>query len=145
MCACAGVGIVSAIHLRDNERLWRAWVTLLRRLYADLRYTAMPLQALLAAVDRTGLDELKWLSEYSPEDVSLRTPTALSKEEKAFADSFFAGLGVTDLDGQLRHIAWHIERAEEQVAAARETYVHRAKAYTTTGICAGLCFGLLLW
>lgn len=145
VCACAGAGIAAALRMRDSEHLWRAWVTLLRRLYADLRYTAMPLQALLAAVDRTGLEPLGWLDEYTASDASPHLPQTIDKTEKAFAESFFAGLGVTDLDGQLAHIAWHIERAEEQVTAACEKYTARAKACTTSGICAGLCLGLLLW
>lgn len=105
----------------------------------------MPLQALFATVDRAGLEALRWLDEYAAADATLHRPRSLCKEEYAFADSFFAGLGVTDLDGQLEHIAWHIQRAEEELAAARESYLSRAKAYTTTGICAGLCVGLLMW
>ncbi len=144
-CACAATGILSALRLRDDERRWRAWVTLLQRLYGELRYTAMPLQAIFAAVNTDDLQALPWLSEFAKDDAALRCPSALSKEEQPFAEGFFAGLGITDLEGQLRHVEWYIQRAEEEVEKAKDTFYARAKAYTTTGICSGLCIGLLLW
>ena len=119
-------------------------MTLLQRLYRDLRYSAMPLQWLLSTVDREGVEALTWLSEFDP-SAPLHCPHSGCREEQAFLDSFFSGLGTTDLDGQLHHLAWHLQKAQEEVMRAHERYAEHAKAYTTTGICAGLCVGFLLW
>jgi len=104
----------------------------------------MPLQALFASVHKADLTALGWLTAFD-ENTPLCCPSGLSGEEKTFAESFFSGLGITDLDGQLRHIEWHLQKAQDEVLAADEQCVQRTKAYTTTGICVGLCVGFLLW
>lgn len=144
MCACTGMGLKAAWSLRCERRLWRAWVLLLQRMHTTLRYTASPIQEVLRTVDKTELDALSWLSEYEHEGETLVLPRALDERERAFAMSFFAPLGTTDLEGQLMHIEQHIDRAEQAQADACAVYKRCAKAYVMTGVCVGLCIGLAL-
>lgn len=143
MCACAGLGFKTALALRDEQRLWRAWVLLLQRIHAALRYTAAPLQEILCTVDRSDLQALGWLSEYDGGE-TLVLPQTLKNSERAFAVGFFAPLGTTDLEGQLAHIEQYLERALQAEREARATYKQRGKAYVMTGISVGLCVGLAL-
>lgn len=95
-------------------------------------------------VDRTGLEALSWLSQYETRADILEAPRALQACERCFAESFFAPLGTTDLEGQLLHIEQFVIRASEAVRAADSAYASRAKAYMMTGICVGACIGLAL-
>ncbi len=130
--------------LRKTERLWQAWVLFLERLYTQLRYTALPTQEVIGRIDRDGLQPLAWLSEFTSEQTPVGCPLTLCDEEQAFAHMVFSALGTTDLDGQLLHIKHCSDRANELLEQA---VVHRRKyekAYTATGVCGGLCVGLLL-
>ena len=142
--SCAGTGVGAALRLRNAERLWRAWTMFLERLLSRLRYTALPIQELMTLVETADLQSLSWLSEWDPNDPVLTLPSSLCDEEYAFARSLFDHLGKTDLDGQLTHFGLHVEEARARAAAAREQCQRRGKAYAVTGICAGLCVGLLL-
>lgn len=144
MCACAAVGLSAAKRLYDSERLWRAWVLLLQRLHAELQYTARPVQELLHTMRREELKALGWLAEYDDPREELRCPARLAVEERAFAGSFFAFLGASDLEGQLAHIERHRQRAQEAADAASERAKRLSGAYAMTGVCAGLCVGLML-
>jgi len=95
-------------------------------------------------VDRRDLTALGWLADYDADKNSLCEPPAVSEEERDFVQSLFSELGTTDLEGQLRHLEQHIDEALARAQIARDIYDRRAKAYTTTGICAGLCIGLLM-
>lgn len=143
MCACAGVGIRAAWQLRRSERLWEAWSRLLKRLQGRLRYSVQPIQTLLAALPKEDLRALSWLSQFDGQS-ALSCPQGLQAEEQDFAAAFFEGLGVTDLEGQLEHMNQYAQRADEQYRTAREKYRRLGKAYAVTGVCAGLCAGLLL-
>ena len=143
VCACAGMGMAAAAALRRRAKLWEAWEILLRRLHRELRYSVRPFDELLCAVSKDGLSPLSWLPAWSrTADLSHVPP--VSDDEKAFADAFFAGLGVTDLEGQLSHIEQYTAVAEERRQEALDRYRRCAKAYAATGICAGLGIGITL-
>ncbi len=138
------MGIKAAWELRCEQRLWRAWVLLLQRLKARLRYTAEPIQEILRTVDRTGLESLVWLSEWDHDGGRLAVPQTVAASEKGFVHDFFASLGTTDLEGQLMHIEQFEERASRALADADVAFASRAKPYLMTGVCVGACVGLCL-
>lgn len=90
------------------------------------------------------LTALRWLDEFHGERTDLSCPLQVEDEERQFAQSFFDRLGTTDLDGQLQHIEVHLQQACEAHQAARSRYDRCGKAYIATGVCIGLCLGLLL-
>ena len=125
--------------MKDSEELWKAWGKLLRRLYDELRYTAAPFDVLIKKVKKDDLKALPWIQC----DPSLASAN-WREEEKIFATGLFSRLGMTDLDGQLRHIERYILLAEQEEREACERCKRLSKAYVTTGLCAGLCIGILL-
>lgn len=130
--------------LAETERLWRAWVQLLERLHAELKYTARPVQELIASADRQTLRPLVWLSEFDGEAPLLCCPRGLCREERAFAEVFFSFLGTSDLDGQLAHIEHCCQRARELLQTATERRGRLSGVYTVMGVCAGACAGLVM-
>lgn len=132
------------MNLRKTEKLWRAWVLFLERLYARLRYTALPIGEVIGGIDHDGLQPLLWLSEYTSTDMPVGCPKTICEEERAFSQMVFGALGTTDLDGQLLHIEHCSARAEEMLEQAVAHRRKCEKAYTATGVCGGLCVGLLL-
>ena len=143
-CACAGIGLVCARRLGDAEKRWRAWVTMLSRLYEELRYTACPVQEAFVRIYKEDLSALAWLKEYTCQDGELCCPSGLRGTEQHVAASFFALLGTSDLDGQLSHIAQTRDKVIELVQAATERRRRLSSVYMSLGVCAGLCVGLIM-
>lgn len=114
------------------------------RLHGALSYTARPIQSLLKDIPKDDLTELPWLRVFETDGAPLCCPVGLSAEESRFAQRVFQTLGTTDLDGQLQHLQVCIGDAAEQREAAHARAEQSAKAYTVTGICAGLCLALVL-
>ena len=132
--------------LRMRADRWHAWTVLLTRLHSRLRYTALPIQQLLAELSGdSDLSALLWLQHFASSKTAPVCPAqGLLKEEQAFAQALFAGFGVTDLEGQLSHLEVFLQQAKEREAAARTDLKTNAKVYGTGGICAGLSLALLL-
>ncbi len=117
---------------------------MLRRLHGMLLYSVEPMQALLSAMPKDDLRELVWLRRYAANADGFAIPDGLSREEREFALGVFPTLGTTDLTGQLAHLEECACRAAELKEQARARAERSARAYASTGICAGLCIGLLL-
>ncbi len=95
----------------------------------------------MANVKKDDLQALPWLmcGSVPPTDDKW-----FSKEERSFAKGLFSRLGTTDLDGQLRHLEQYAVLAEQAETEARDRRNRLTKAYVTTGLCAGLCLGIML-
>ncbi|MBQ3093818.1 MAG: stage III sporulation protein AB [Clostridia bacterium] len=124
-------------------KLWEAWTVLLQRLQRELRYSARPFDELIAGLSKDGLSPLLWFPSWSQTADLSRLPS-VSAEERDFVAALFAGLGVTDLEGQLDHIEQYTAMAEERRQAALDGFRRCAKAYAATGVCAGLGIGIVL-
>ena len=144
VCACAGIGWIGTRRLYEAERRWRAWVTMLSRLHEELRYTACPVQEAFARIYKDDLSALPWLAQYREPHGDLCCPRDLNGAEQAFAASFFAVLGTADLEGLLSHIAQTRQQADERFLEASERRRRLASVYTSLGVCAGLCVGLIM-
>ncbi len=143
MLACVGVGMNGVRRLTENERLWQAWVRLLTHLHTELRYTACPVQEVLAALDREEYRALAWLSEFEAVS-SPRFPKALCPQERDFAQGFFAFVGTSDLEGQLAHIARYTEQARERLTQVSERRQRLSKVYLSTAVCAGISTAIMM-
>ncbi len=143
-CACAGIGLVCAKRLYDAEKRWQAWDVLLARLHGELRYTACPLQEAFERIYKQDLTVLEWLKGYAVSDGELYCPRGFSDEEQSFADSFFAFLGTSDLEGQLTHLSQTREKAQELAKAATERRKRLGNVYAVTGICTGVSLALAM-
>ncbi len=136
--ACAGAGMHAVRRLIDDERLWEGWVRLLTRLHAELRYTASPVQEILAALPKEEYRSLVWLT------AEVYPPVGFREQERAFAEGFFAFIGTSDLEGQLTHILQYTERAKERLATMRERRQRLAKVYLSTAVCAGISTAIMM-
>ncbi len=85
-----------------------------------------------------------WLSEYDDLSREWHSPENVCAEERSFAVSFFSFLGTTDLEGQLVHIERSAAKARENLQTATERRKRLAGVYAMTGVCAGLCSGLVM-
>lgn len=141
--ACTGVGIHAVRRLVENERLWQAWVRLLTHLYTELRYTARPVQEILAALRQEDFRPLMWLSEFGSA-TGMDCPKSLCAQERSFAESFFAFVGTSDLEGQLTHTLQYTERAKEMLATVSERRERLSKVYLSTAVCAGISTAIMM-
>lgn len=132
-----------ARRLVENERLWQAWVRLLTHLYTELRYTARPVQEILADLKQEDFRSLVWLSEFRS-TTGIECPAGLCAQERPFAESFFAFVGTSDLEGQLMHITQYTERAKELLAAVSERRERLSKVYVSTAVCAGISTAIMM-
>lgn len=142
--ACGGVGVQATWRLCESERLWQAWVRLLTQLYTELRYTVRPVQEVFASLDKKHYRALAWLSEYDGVSQGVGCPQGLCAEERAFAESFFAFVGTSDLEGQLAHIAQYGERAKDTLARVAEKRQRLSKVYISTAVCIGLSAAIVM-
>lgn len=124
--------------LIENERLWETWVRLLTYLHAELRYTARPVQEILAALPKEDYHALRWLT------ADIYPPADFCDQERAFAEGFFAFVGTSDLEGQLTHTLQYTERAREKLAEMRECRQRLAKVYLATAVCAGISTAIMM-
>ena len=141
--ACAGIGLCRVRRLTDSERLWQDWVRLLAVLYTELRYTARPVQEILAALNPKDYGMLGWLSPYDATTCSLY-PSGLCEEEESFAREFFPFLGISDLAGQLAHIEQFTERAKVLLAQSGERRQRLSGVYVSTAVCLGISAGVMM-
>lgn len=141
--ACAGIGLCRARRLADSERLWRDWVKLLTVLHTELRYTARPVQEILAALNPKDYVMLGWLCPYDATACGI-CPSALCEEEENFAREFFPFLGTSDLAGQLSHIEQFTERAKALLAQSGERRQRLSKVYVSTAVCLGISAGVMM-
>lgn len=65
------------------------------------------------------------------------------QDEKLFVD-FVRGLGTSDTQGQLHHIALHAQLLEERLALAAQDYTKRARLFVGLGLFAGITICILL-
>lgn len=142
--ACVGIGLTEVHRLTATQRLWQDWVRLLAHLHTELRYTARPMQEILAALDKRRYPALGWLAEFTRATDEMHLPCALSADEITFANGFFGFVGASDLDGQLAHIAQYTERANDLLKAAADRRCRLARVYVSTATCAGLCIGIMI-
>ncbi len=114
---------------------------MLRRLYGDLQYTAAPFDTLLSNIKKDDLQALSWLTD---DDTPTMDEGCFRKEERLFAQGLFSRLGMTDLDGQLKHLEHYAMLADQEETAAHERCERLSRVYVTMGLCAGLCLGIVL-
>ena len=142
--ACTGVGMNKVWQLMSREALWQAWVRLLMRLHAELRYTARPVQEILAQMNPADYQPLAWVSEFCGDRVDIVCPQTLCEEERDFAEGFFAFVGTSDLEGQLAHISQYTERANERLAQVSDCRRRLSKVYLSTAACAGIGVAVMM-
>jgi len=95
----------------------------------------------VANLRKDDLQALPWLMRG---DLRTVDEECFSKEERSFVRGLFSRLGMTDMDGQLRHLEHYVTLAEREENEARDRRLRLSKAYVTTGLCAGLCLGIML-
>lgn len=95
-------------------------------------------------MSKEDLGALPWLMSFETSK-DMRCPDFGSKEEAVFGRAVFAQLGTTDLDGQLAHLAACERLAREKKEEAHERVRRLSRVYASTGVCAGMGLGLLLW
>ena len=117
--AGGGVGCLQAAALHRRVRSLKTVHALVQWLGGQLRYTAAPIQRLLAeAAGEQAFSSLHFLSAFPGDWAEVvrnhANACALTEEDVSLLCRFGEGLGKTDLEGQLAHTAQYARLLEEQ-------------------------------
>ena len=141
-------GAAKSRELWRRERLLREWQRLLQNLQTSVRCWARPLGELVekedspfcrAAVERPcfSQDPRAALAQ-AGEELLTRT------SDRALYQGFVAGLGVSDVQGQLQHMGLYAGLVEQALGEAREERGKLGRLYVCLGLFGGLTVCLLL-
>lgn len=150
-------GFLTATQLRRRAQVLETTVCWIRYLQTEFRFHATPLvRALEACACQPAFRELTFLRESvtlsgSPAErlnTAIRQqarPLGLTVADVEMMTQLCAGLGVTDLEGQLSHLEIYAARLELQQTQAWEQYRCKGKVYRVLGLGASLAVALVLW
>ncbi len=149
------VGCRKSMQLGEAVRFWTQFGRFVQYAADAFRYQSVPVVRVIADYARTGAPFAlpgacaeRMRGGASPPEAwaaavaSCRAP--LSADDRAMLTEFGAGLGATDLQGQLAHCALYAARAAERRDEARAAQRRKARLYPMLGAAAGLGLILLL-
>ncbi|MCI8554471.1 MAG: hypothetical protein HFJ80_05945 [Clostridiales bacterium] len=157
--AGAGAGIGASIALRRRAAALEDAACLLRWLATRIRYSAASVGELLweasqerefssllflqpaARGIREGQDPV---TAWSQALEKLGKAGGLSRSDRELLDRFGAGLGKTDIEGQLSHCELYGDLLAEHLGQARDEVRAKGRLYTTLGVIGGAAFALLM-
>ncbi|MCL2884530.1 MAG: stage III sporulation protein AB [Oscillospiraceae bacterium] len=148
----ARVGYEASRALHRRVRALSETARWIVRLASHIRYTATPLDELLR-VSAADCPALAFLHDINPGDLPRHFDAAILQHaggsgfappDIALLREFGAGLGTSDVEGQLAHCALFQELFEKQTEAARTIAQNKGRVYTTLGLAGGICLILLL-
>ena len=157
IAAGGGCGFMMAARLRRRAQMLELAVRWVRHLQTEFRFRATPLSE--ALTDCAALPVFRELSFLRTAAVSPDSPiTALAREIRENATTLAlipddvqlltqlcAGLGTTDLEGQLAHLEVYAGRLELQHFEALGLYRRKGQVCRVLGISAAAAAALVLW
>ena len=145
-----GAGLWSAVRLRRRADLLLELKVLLQSLQTGIRYSSQSLSELI--LDRL---EFRLCKGAEHSELFLWDPVKALEQagrdlledpgDWAWFQGFTQGLGVSDTQGQLDHIALYQSLLEPRLAQAREEARQKTRVRVALGLFAGVSLGLLLW
>ena len=155
--SCTGAGCLKSMQLAEEVRLWERFLrfvlfventlrgmqsttTELTELYHTL-HPEDPLTRMCCSRCRNGQPFPEaWVQSVE----QLRAGWGLSPEGQRILMEFGAGLGTTDVEGQLNHAAAYRLLGQEQRTAAAAAQTQKARMYVMLGAALGLGLDLML-
>lgn len=134
--------------LRRREALLCDWQRLLQSLKTGISYSARPLGELIRAADSLFCREAARQPDFAHDPRQALSQAGESllgrQEDRELYRGFAAGLGASDVPGQLRHIDLYAAMVDQALAGAREERDKRGRLYICLGLFGGLTACLLL-
>ncbi len=142
----AGCALVRRLRLR--KRFLRDFIAFLTALETNLRWRCDDIFTLVNSsqelfalpADSSSPFEQVWEKYTAP----LSRRFCLKREDALLLGELGAGLGKTDAEGQLAHLALYKTLFCKQLAAAEEELQSKAKLYRTLGLFAGMSAALMM-
>ena len=155
--AGGGYGCYGAVRLKKRVIVLETAVRWAQHLQTEFRFHRTPLsKALEVCACQPAFRELTFLATagtcpMAPTEgliTALRQQTrtlALMPADVELLTQLCAGLGTTDLEGQLRHLELYAARLAQQQTEAREQYRCKGKVYRVLGVGVSAAMALVLW
>ena len=148
-------GFLKSMQLDEAVRFWEQFGRFVQFAEDSFRYQGTPVSGVMASYGRTGaaFSLPARCAEHTaagmdPPEAWARAVAEcagrLPEADRALLLDFGAGLGVTDLEGQLAHCALYQARAQEKRAEARAEKQRKGRLYPMLGAAIGLGLNLLL-
>lgn len=147
---CGGLwGLYRAYALAERARMLLALRQLVERFRTGIASAAPPLEQLLRQDHSCPFCALALGDPDFPDRPRLALEHAClallaNREDRSLAQGLVSGLGASDREGQLKHLALYAGLLEESAARARREREEKARLYLCLGLCAGTGLGLLL-
>lgn len=154
-----GMGLMAAGGLRRRAGSLEQLGRLMGRMADQIRYTAAPVEELLESAERSG--EFRSLPVLSRACSGIRDganihdaweqavedggrEAGLTQEDRELLLGFGAGLGTTDVEGQVANCGQYRELLDQRLLEARKDSENKGRLYLTLGFSIGMAAALLL-
>ncbi len=140
VCAGCFVGQFLSSRLYKRKETLSSFIKELETAQSKISYSAATVYELFDMVQFNSSEEFypQW------EDMLRQYERILSKKDTELLCEFARGLGVSDAEGQLRHIKLYISLLSEQEKQAQEEISQKSKLCRILGFSAGTALALLL-
>ena len=153
-----GAGFYFSAKLSNRVAALQKFTVLIKDISTQIRYRSQSLDQLFKSLDREEYERLSFIKKVadnikSPHDApqmvwenaveKYAATDGFNKKDIELLLQFGAGLGKTDLDGQINHIAMHEIFFDKQLEEAEAEFKNKGKLYLTLGIISGLAAAIL--
>ena len=155
--AGAMTGIYRSCALTQRVRLLEEYITLINEIETQIRYSAQPLYQMLESMSNKNSigGFLHKLLSHAQADAdfsqaweravdAIENNTGITKQDRAIIREFGAGLGKTDIDGQISHCKLCMTAAQNNLENARKEKETKTKLYRSLGVLGGTACALLI-
>ena len=155
--AGAMTGIYRSCALTQRVRLLEEYITLINEIETQIRYSAQPLYQMLENMKKKNSiggflhnllshaqDEDDFSQAWERAVDAIENNTGITKQDRVIIKEFGAGLGKTDIDGQIAHCNLCMASARNNLKKAREEKETKSKLYRSLGVLGGTACALLI-
>ncbi|MDO4742955.1 MAG: stage III sporulation protein AB [bacterium] len=151
VCCIASIGFISSAELNRRQKFWYTLILLSERLKSDIRFR----QECLFTILRRSTDFQKNIpfitqlydleSDFTVANIrKIIDSQNFSGEEKDLLCSFFAGLGKSDIKGQLAFIEMYLSEFKFRHKTERENFLQKTKLYKVLSLLASAAVFIVL-
>lgn len=155
ICSATTIGFLFSKRLNNRKKFLMSFESFLSSVQTYIRYDNSRIETVIEkSLGDESLDSLKeavckdldkpFSTRFKNWTKNLSPFLGLTTDDKRLLDEFGAELGVTDLNGQIKHIELYKTLFSKAVNEAQSEITQKSKLYKMTGFCMGAVIALLI-